>query len=134
MPARLTAEGIEASKTSRRDYRELLLTARSFCATIRSVTRWLTGSPSRRPASTGVLPGVKVDTGTSPLPKGNGAMITVGLDGLGGRLSDYATRGAAFAKWRAVIDVRNASEYSLEANAHSQARYAALCQDNGIVP
>jgi len=143
MSARLTTEGIEASRTNRRDYRELLLTAPGLSDTVSGIIlsdetfgdALADGQPFPQACrDRGVLPGVKVDTGTSPLPKGDGATITEGLDGLGGRLCDYASRGAAFAKWRAVIDVGNADEYSLEANAHALARYAALCQDNGIVP
>ncbi len=81
-----------------------------------------------------MLPGIKVDTGTSVLPGQDGALITEGLDGLGARLASYAERGAAFAKWRAVIDVNNVSEYTARANGQALARYAALCQEHGIVP
>ena len=75
-----------------------------------------------------------MDTGTSTLAKGKGATITEGLDGLGARLAGYAERGAAFAKWRAVLDVRTASPYAIETNAHALGRYAALCQEHGVVP
>lgn len=143
MTARLTAEGIEGSKTNRRDYRELLLTAPGLSDTISGVIlsdetfcdSLAGGQPFPEACrDRGVLPGVKVDTGTSPLPKGDGATVTEGLDGLGDRLATYAQAGAAFAKWRAVIDVTTMSACSLEANAHALGRYAALCQEHGIVP
>ncbi len=143
MSARLAAEGIEPTAENRRAYRELLLTAPGLRETVSGVI-WSDETFGSRLADgrgfpeacrdLGVLPGVKVDTGTSPLPRGEGATVTEGLDGLGARLADYAERGAAFAKWRAVIDVRTASSYAIEANAHALARYAALCQQHGIVP
>ncbi|MDQ6934120.1 MAG: fructose-bisphosphate aldolase class I [Actinomycetota bacterium] len=143
MSARLVAERIEATKTIRRDYRELLLTAPGLRATVSGMIlcdetfndQTSEGQPFPQACrDRGVLAGIKVDTGTTPLAGDNGATITEGLDGLGPRLADYAARGAAFAKWRAVIDVTTVSEHSLEANADSLARYAALCQENGIVP
>jgi fructose-bisphosphate aldolase class I len=81
-----------------------------------------------------ILPGIKVDTGTSFLPGCGGALVTEGLDGLGDRLASYAERGAAFAKWRAVFDVGTITPYTARANGHALARYAALCQEHGIVP
>lgn len=143
MSARLTAEGIEATETSRRDYREVLLTASGLNETVSGII--LCDETFRQSLSSGqpfpnacrergILPGIKVDTGVSQLPNGGGATITEGLDGLGGRLADYAEHGAAFAKWRAVIDVATSSDYAIEANAHALGRYAALCQENGIVP
>ncbi|MFC7220156.1 class I fructose-bisphosphate aldolase [Streptomyces polyrhachis] len=143
MSARLAAEGIEASETTRRDYRELLLTPKGLAESVSGIIlcdetfgqRLADGRPF--PAASrelGVLPGIKVDTGTSPLPGGDGALITEGLDGLGGRLASYAERGAAFAKWRAVFDVRTITTYSARANGHALARYAALCQRHGLVP
>lgn len=143
MSARLTAEGLEATKTTRRDYRELLLTAPGLCDTVSGMIlcdetfndQTSDGQPFPQACrDRGVLAGIKVDTGTTPLSGDSGATITEGLDGLGPRLADYAARGAAFAKWRAVIDVTTVSEHSLEANAESLARYAAQCQENGIVP
>ncbi len=82
----------------------------------------------------GILPGVKVDTGRSPLPKGGGASHTEDLDKLGGRLAEYAAQGAAFAKWHAVIDIATISDFALAAKAHALGRYAALWHDHGIVP
>jgi fructose-bisphosphate aldolase class I len=86
----------------------------------------------------GALPGIKVDKGTKPLPACPGEVVTEGLDGLRERLVDYRALGAKFAKWRAVIDIDQQPglpSYScIRANAHALARYAALCQDEGIVP
>ncbi|MFC6012757.1 class I fructose-bisphosphate aldolase [Nocardia lasii] len=143
MSARLAAEGVPASATARRDYRELLLTADGL-------SQWISGIilcdetfgqdlADGRPfpvaaRELGVLPGIKVDTGTTPLPGQGGALITEGLDGLGARLAAYADRGAAFAKWRAVFDVDTITPYSAGANGQALARYAALCQQHGIVP
>ena len=84
----------------------------------------------------GSLPGIKVDKGTKPLPFCPGETITEGLDGLGERLAEYRALGAKFAKWRAVIDIGAGipSYNCVMTNAHALARYAALCQDEGIVP
>jgi fructose-bisphosphate aldolase class I len=85
---------------------------------------------------TGTLPGIKVDKGTKPLPFSAGEVITEGLDGLRERLAEYRGLGAKFAKWRAVIDIGAGipSYNCISANAQALARYAALCQDEGIVP
>ncbi|MFE5477941.1 class I fructose-bisphosphate aldolase [Nocardia sp. NPDC056541] len=143
MSSRLEQEGVPASATARRDYRELLLTADGL-------PEWISGIilcdetfgqdlADGRPfpiaaRELGVLPGIKVDTGTTALPGQGGALITEGLDGLGARLASYSDRGAAFAKWRAVFDVHTITPYSAAANGHALARYAALCQQHGIVP
>jgi fructose-bisphosphate aldolase class I len=84
----------------------------------------------------GALPGIKVDKGTKPLPFCPGEVITEGLDGLRERLVEYRGLGAKFAKWRAVIDIghRMPSNSCINANVHALARYAALCQEEGIVP
>ena len=84
----------------------------------------------------GALPGIKVDKGTKPLPFCPGEVITEGLDGLRERLVEYRNLGAKFAKWRAVIDIGAGipSYTAIKANAHALARYAALCQDEQIVP
>lgn len=143
MSSRLEGEGIAASKTARRDYRALLLTAPTLSDVISGIIlndetffdSIADGTPFPSAClDVGVLPGVKVDTGTTPLARGGGATITEGLDGLGTRLATYEAAGAAFAKWRAVIDITTVSDYSLEVNAHALARYAALCQEHGIVP
>ncbi len=84
----------------------------------------------------GILPGIKVDVGAKPMAGHAGEKITEGLDGLRERLQEYAKLGAVFAKWRAVIamDTGLPTRACIEANAHALARYAALCQENGIVP
>jgi fructose-bisphosphate aldolase, class I len=84
----------------------------------------------------GIIPGIKVDKGTTPLAKSPNELVTDGLDGLRARLVEYRDLGAKFAKWRAVIDIADGipTQYCLDVNAHALARYAALCQDEGIVP
>lgn len=143
MSQRLEAEGIEGSERNRRDYRQLLITAPDLASQVSGVIlcdetfgqALSDGRPFPQAChDLGILPGIKVDTGTRPLPRQGGALITEGLDGLGDRLAAYATAGAAFAKWRAVIDVTTTNPYAQRANASALARYAALCQENGIVP
>jgi fructose-bisphosphate aldolase class I len=82
------------------------------------------------------LPGIKVDTGAKPLPGIADETVTEGLDGLRERLNEYAQIGATFAKWRGVIGIgpNKPTRASVHANAHALARYAALCQEAGIVP
>jgi hypothetical protein len=84
----------------------------------------------------GIVPGIKVDSGAGPLARAPGERITAGLDGLRERLEEYLTLGARFAKWRAVIGIGDGqpSDYCLDTNAHALARYAALCQEAGLVP
>ena len=87
-------------------------------------------------ASKGIIPGIKVDAGAHSLSGSEDEKITLGLDGLDERLSNYRKLGARFAKWRAVINITelNPSDYCIKANAHALARYAALCQSNDVVP
>src|SRR5256886_211427 len=84
----------------------------------------------------GIVPGIKVDKGTAPLANAPGDLITRGLDGLPERLKGYKAQGARFAKWREVYGVtdRNPTSLAIEANAEVLARYAAICQTEGIVP
>ncbi len=84
----------------------------------------------------GAVPGIKVDMGAHPLPSAPGETVTEGLDGLRGRLANYYEAGARFAKWRAVISISDSLPTfgGIKANAHALARYAALCQEAGIVP
>jgi fructose-bisphosphate aldolase, class I len=84
----------------------------------------------------GILPGIKVDTGAKPLAGSPGETVTEGLDGLRDRLSEYHGMGARFAKWRAVIHITDIlpSPTCVSANAHALARYAALCQEQSLVP
>lgn len=143
MSRRLAAAAIPVSATHRRDYRQLLLTAPGLSDTVSGVI-WCDetfgqqlddGRPFPDAArALGVLPGIKVDTGTVPLPGRPGSLVTEGLDGLGHRLGSYAARGAAFAKWRAVFAVDSINAWSARVNAQALARYAGLCQLHGIVP
>ena len=137
--------GLESSEPNRRRYRELLFTtpgASDFISgvilydeTIRQSTADGTPFP-RYLASKGILPGIKVDLGAKPLAGFPNETVTEGLDGLRERLAEYHALGAKFAKWRGVIDVGTdvPSDYAIEANAAALARYAALCQEVGIVP
>jgi fructose-bisphosphate aldolase, class I len=142
---RFDAIGVESTEPSRRAYRELLFTTDGmeefiggvilFDETIRQSTDDGTPFPELL-AAKGVVPGIKVDTGAHPLAGSPGETVTDGLDGLRGRLEEYYGLGARFAKWRATYSVGagTPSRLCLEANAHALARYAALCQEAGIVP
>lgn len=142
---RFEGVGIPNNEESRRAYRELLLTtpklgdhisgAILYDETIRQSTRG--GVPFTRVMSeNGILPGIKVDKGTQPLAGFPGEVVTEGLDGLRARLEEYYKLGARFAKWRAVIHIGDdtPSGTCIEANSHALARYAALCQEQGLVP
>jgi fructose-bisphosphate aldolase, class I len=143
---RFDAIGTECTADSRRDYRELLFRsteAMSKCIsgvilydeTIRQNAK--DGTPLvKLIEKAGALPGIKVDKGTKPLPFSPGELITEGLDGLRERLAEYRGLGAKFAKWRAVIDIGDGipTYAAIITNAHALARYAALCQEEGIVP
>jgi fructose-bisphosphate aldolase, class I len=143
---RFDALGVESTADNRRDYREMLFRTKEamskyisgvilYDETIRQNAK--DGTPLvKLIAQSGALPGIKVDKGTKPLPNCPGEVVTEGLDGLRERLVEYRGLGAKFAKWRAVIDIgTNMPSYNcIAANAHALARYAALCQDEGIVP
>lgn len=142
---RFDGVGIECTEENRRAYRELLLTtpkakeylsgAILFDETIRQSTK--SGVPfARYMADNGMIPGIKVDKGTHPLAGFPGEVVTEGLDGLRERLAEYYKLGARFAKWRAVITIGDdmPSGTCIEANSHALARYAALCQECGMVP
>ena len=136
---------LDSTEEHRRLYRELLFTAPGaadsisgvilYDETIRQKTKEGTPFPDYL-TKLGIIPGIKVDTGAKPLAGFPGETITEGLDGLRERLVDYHKLGARFAKWRAVIDIAAGipTSFAIEANAHALARYAALCQENGIVP
>jgi fructose-bisphosphate aldolase, class I len=142
---RFDAIRLPSTEENRRAYRELLFTAPGvddfisgvilFDETMRQSAGDATPFP-RLLAKRGIVPGIKVDAGTKPLAGFPGEKITEGLDGLPGRLAAYREQGARFAKWRAVIDIGAGipTVYCLRANAHALARYAALCQEAGIVP
>jgi fructose-bisphosphate aldolase class I len=139
--------GVESTEDNRRDYREMLFRTKDamskyisgvilYDETIRQKAK--DGTPLVQVITqAGSLPGIKVDKGTKPLPNCPGEVITEGLDGLRERLAEYRGLGAKFAKWRAVIDIAVGSVPSytcIRTNTHALARYAALCQDEGIVP
>lgn len=137
--------GIPTTQEYRQAYRELILTTPGlsdyisgpilYDETIRQTTR--EGVPFLRViADAGMIPGIKVDTGAQDLAGHPGEKVTEGLDGLRDRLVEYYQMGARFAKWRAVITINHdiPSQACIEANAHGLARYAALCQEGGIVP
>lgn len=142
---RFEGVGIPNSEENRRAYREMLLTTPNlgqhisgailFDETIRQSTK--DGVPfTKVMMDNGIIPGIKVDKGTHALAGCPGELVTEGLDGLRERLKEYAALGARFAKWRAVINIGEdiPSGTCIEANAHALARYAALCQECGIVP
>ena len=136
--------GIQSTEKSRRTYREMLFTAgvAEFISgvimqdeTIRQMSS--DGTPLVQVLSKqGILPGIKVDTGAKSLAGAPGETVTEGLDGLRDRLSAYRNVGARFAKWRAVIHISDTlpSRACISANAHALARYAALCQEQSLVP
>ncbi|ESY70239.1 MULTISPECIES: class I fructose-bisphosphate aldolase [Mesorhizobium] len=140
--------GVESTADSRRDYREMMFRAKD------AMTKYISGvilydETIRQKAAdgtplvdiikaSGAIPGIKVDAGAKPLAGFPGDTVSEGLDGLRERLADYYQLGARFAKWRAVIDIDTGkgvpSATSIAANTHALARYAALCQEAGIVP
>jgi fructose-bisphosphate aldolase class I len=142
---RFDSIGVDSTEENRRAYRNLLFTtpgAEEFISgvilydeTIRQSSDDGTPFPELL-ASKGVVPGIKVDTGAKPLALADGETVTEGLDGLRARLEEYRALGARFAKWRAVYTISDAkpSEYAIWTNAHALARYAALCQEAGLVP
>jgi fructose-bisphosphate aldolase, class I len=137
--------GIAPTEENRRAYRELILTtpglgsfisgAILYDETIRESTK--DGDPFVKVmTNAGIIPGIKVDTGAKDLAAHPGEKVTEGLDGLRERLAEYYKMGARFAKWRAVIRIGAGlpSEGCIEANAHALTRYAALCQEGGLLP
>jgi len=137
--------GIPNNEENRRAYRELLLTtpklsehisgAILFDETLRQSTK--AGVPfAKYLTQNGIIPGIKVDKGTHALAGFPGELVTEGLDGLRARLEEYYKLGARFAKWRAVIRIGEdmPSGTCIDVNAHALARYAALCQEQGLVP
>ena len=142
---RFDSIGVESSEDNRRAYRDLLFTTAGveeyisgvilFDETIRQSSADGTPFPQLL-ESKGIIPGIKVDKGAKPLALADGETITEGLDGLRQRLEEYRGLGARFAKWRATYSIGAGvpSDYCVWTNAHALARYAALCQEAGIVP
>ncbi|MGH3831848.1 MAG: class I fructose-bisphosphate aldolase [Pseudonocardiaceae bacterium] len=145
MSSRLDKAGIAVTEENRRAYREMLISTPELHRGISGVI--LSDETFNQKLADGqgfplalqavnILPGIKVDTGAKDLAFSPGEKVTEGLDGLRERLQDYASRGARFAKWRAVITIGDdrPTRRALRANAHALARYAALCQESVVVP
>lgn len=142
---RLASIGVSNEEDHRRAYRQLLFTTPGIEEFVSGVIMYDETLRQSTPegarfaeilASKNIMPGIKVDTGAKELAGAPGEKVTEGLDGLRGRLAEYRGLGARFAKWRAVITITETtpSRGCIEANAHALARYAALCQEAGIVP
>lgn len=142
---RLAAIDVECTTESRRSYRDLLFSTPGLGRYISGVIMY--DETIRQAAADGtplvevqrrqhIVPGIKVDTGAKPLAGCPGETVTEGLDGLRERLAEYHGLGARFAKWRAVISIGDGlpTRTCLAVNAHALARYAALCQECGLVP
>ena len=142
---RFDSIGVESTEDNRRAYRELLFSTEGaeeyisgvilFDETIRQSAADGTPFPKLL-ESKGIIPGIKVDKGAKPLALAEGETVTEGLDGLRERLAEYRELGARFAKWRATYSIAAdmPSDYCVWTNAHALARYAALCQEAGLVP
>ena len=137
--------GIPQTEEARRAYRELIVTTPGLGECISGVILYdetirqgkKDGTPFVKVITdAGIIPGIKVDTGAKDMAGFPGEKVTEGLDGLRDRLAEYSQMGARFAKWRAVIAIGDGipSRGCIEANAHALARYAALCQEAGLVP
>ena len=142
---RFDSINVENIEENRRAYRDMLFTTKSIGDCISGVILYDETLRQKSADGTsfvdllnkhGVLPGIKVDAGAKPLAFCPGETVTEGLDNLLKRCEEYAKLGAKFAKWRAVIDIGAdlPSSTSIAANAHALARYAAICQEAGIVP
>jgi fructose-bisphosphate aldolase class I len=136
---------LESNEENRRAYRDMLFTTPGLEEFVSGVILYdetlrqsaSDGTPFAKLLSgKGIIPGIKVDIGAKALAGAPGETVTEGLDGLRERLVEYSGLGAQFAKWRAVIAIGEGipTAYCIEANAHALARYAALCQEQGIVP
>ncbi|BBM02495.1 class I fructose-bisphosphate aldolase [Microbulbifer sp. GL-2] len=142
---RFNSIGVESTEENRRNYRAALLGAEGLGQYVSGVILFEEtlgqccdrGAPLAQVAvAQNIVPGIKVDKGKGPLPGATGDMITYGLDGLAERLRNYKEQGARFAKWREVYPVspHNPTDLGLRANAEMLARYAAVCQAEGVVP
>ncbi len=142
---RFDSIAVENTEENRRAYRDMLFTTRGIGDYISGVILYdetlrqksADGTPfSKLLTSQGVIPGIKVDSGAKDMALCAGETVTEGLDGLAKRCADYYKLGARFAKWRGVITIGDAipSASCIGANAHALARYAAICQEQGLVP
>lgn len=143
---RLKSVGVKSTTENRRKYRETLLTTPQiekyisgvilFDETLRYSSFVDNKSTAEYLQERGIIPGIKVDLGRVEMANFKGEMITEGLDGLANRLKEYKKKGARFAKWRGVIAIGPAipTQTCIESNAHSMARYGAICQNEGFVP
>ena len=142
---RFDSINVDSTEENRRNYREMLFRTAGVNEFISGVI--LFDETIRQDAADGsrmvkvlsdqgIIPGIKVDKGTIPLPESPDELVTEGLDGLRVRLKEYVELGARFTKWRAVISISDStpSDYCIAANAHSLARFAALSQEAGLVP
>jgi len=145
MSKRLEQVDVEGTEEARRRFRELVFTTEGveehisgvilFDETLRQSSSDGVPFPELL-AQRGMIPGIKVDTGAKPLAGAPDEKVTEGLDGLRDRLAEYSEMGARFCKWRAVITIGDGipTDYCLRTNAHALGRYAALCQEAGLVP
>ena len=142
---RFDSINVKSTEKNRRDYREMLFRTAGVAEFISGVilfdeTIRQDGADGTRMvkilSDQGIIPGIKVDTGTVPLPEAPDELVTEGLDGLRNRLKEYEELGAGFTKWRAVISISEnpPTSYGLNANAHALARFAAMSQEAGLVP
>lgn len=142
---RFVEQGIEDTEEMRRAYRELLITTPRLAESVSGLILFDETIHQKKIDGTpfidvirelGLIPGIKVDLGAKPLAGHPGETVTEGLDGLRKRLEDYFKLGARFAKWRGVINIGDGipSDAGIAVNAHALARYAALCQEVGLVP
>jgi fructose-bisphosphate aldolase class I len=137
--------GIPQNAETRRQYRELIVNTPGLAESISGAILFDETIRQRKDDGTpfaealtdrGIIPGIKVDVGAKPMPAFPGEKITEGLDGLRARLVEYVQMGARFAKWRAVLAIGDGlpTQGCIAANANALARYAALCQEAGLVP
>ena len=142
---RFDSINVESTEENRRNYREMLFRTAGIADVISGVILFdetirqeaADGTPMVKVLSDqGIIPGIKVDKGTVPLPGAPNELVTEGLDGLRDRLKEYAELGAGFTKWRGVISITGdtPTSYGVSANAHALARFAALSQEAGLVP
>ncbi len=142
---RFDSVGVESTEENRRLYREMLLSTPDLDKYVSGVILFeetlgqkdSNGTPfPELLAKRGIVPGIKVDKGVKPLPNSLDEKFTQGLDNLADRLQEYKKMGARFAKWRAVYSINDVypSRMAMATNAEGLAMYAAICQDNGIVP